>query len=231
MQEKKMKKSDLKKANKKGIRHVLFVFIFLSILIISLISGEGIFSETNPSLKERKKSFEQKVKLISEIQELFSEKDLTLKKILLEKSADELAEIFKRGNERERKNAILKSEMILSDTQRTFSEYLSKISQELIHKISMEKTSANIHKEEVKETRESLERKEKAARYFAMAKEEFNSAEKFSRDGNLSYALHIYKRSIRYSLSSIKTMGASVEKKFEPASEKWTLPGSRVVVN
>ncbi len=64
-----------------------------------------------------------------------------------------------------------------------------------------------------------------------MAKEEFNSAEKFSRDGNLSYALHIYKRSIKYSLSAIKSSELSVEKKFEIAVEKWTLPNSKLVVN
>ncbi|MBE7412339.1 MAG: hypothetical protein L6Q54_11400 [Leptospiraceae bacterium] len=226
-----MKKNSFQQKSRSGFRHVFFVFIILSILIFSLFSGERLFSETNPSLKERKKSFEKKVKLIEEIQSIFPEENLTQKKDKLEKSANELSEIYKRGNERERREAITKAEITLLETQRVFVEYLSNTSKELIHKISMTKSYADAHREEVKETRNSLEKKEKAAKYFTMAKEEYNTAEKFFRDGNLSYALHIYKRSIRYSLSSIKTIGASTEKKFEHASDKWVFLNSKVVVN
>lgn len=220
----------IKKKKMKKNSSISKIFLFVVFVFVILFSNH-LQADKNPSLKERKKIFEQKLKLLSEISSVFPEAEFVQKIDVLEKSSDELNEIFKRGNENEKRNTILKSELTLSEIQKVYVKTLSEISQELIRKIAMSKSAEKFHKEDVKMTRDLLEKKEKSGRYFSMAKEEFNSAEKFSRDGNLSYALHIYKRSIKYSLSAIKVLSSDVEKKYETAVEKWVLAKSKLVVN
>lgn len=63
--------------------------------------------------------------------------------------------------------------------------------------------------------------KERAARYFQMAKREYNNAERIQASRNYISAIQLYKSSIRYSLAAIKTNHTKVPDRFVEIEKSW----------
>jgi len=182
-----------------------------------LFANVQIFANATLPLKERKKNFEQKLKFLNEMKSKFSDRELNENISDLENHSKDVESVFKSGTEKEKKMAISVAELKTNPALKKCSEHLQSAARELIEYYAFKSSgksvaSVNGHDNPV---RDSIESKEKKARYFAMAKEELQQAEKFKRDGNLFYSLYLYKRSVRYSLKSIQSSGFPVPAKVE----------------
>ncbi|MCE9500616.1 MAG: hypothetical protein K8R21_08970 [Leptospira sp.] len=148
---------------------------------------------------------------------ILSDRDLNENISVLENHSRDVEATFKSGTEKEKKLALSVAEFKANPALKKCSEHMQSTARQLIEYYAF-KTSGKVKSSTNSNDnhgRDTIDLNEKKARYFAMAKEELQQAEKFERDGNVFYSLHLYKRSVRYSLKSIQSSGFPVPEKLE----------------
>lgn len=66
--------------------------------------------------------------------------------------------------------------------------------------------------------------KEKIQRYLMMAKSEKDHAKEYFLSGNYHLSLHTYKRSLVYSLMSLRSQKAEIPEEYQTADSVWVQP-------
>ncbi|TGL64256.1 PROCN domain protein [Leptospira sarikeiensis] len=172
-------------------------------LIFAMVAWQGIYSsQSNQGFRERKKSADSKVRILREIGTTFDSVELKKDLQKIESYSADLHSASKVGNAQEKSDSLAILEKALPDSMKRWSEFAENSSDKLLQHVAKESRFLKMGSED----RHPLTAKEeeKANDYFRMAREEWLSGNKFRRDGNNLYALVLYKRSLKYSLSSLK---------------------------
>ncbi|EPG67259.1 PROCN domain protein [Leptospira wolffii] len=195
-----------------------WVLLFAGILF-AFIAWEGIeSSQGSQTFRERKKSVDSKVRILREIGESFSSPDLKRDLEKIENYSAELASASKVGTAKEKADALAVLERTLPESLKRWSEYAESSADKLLQHVAKESRFQKMETEERHPI--SAKEEEKANDYFRMAREEWLAGNKFRRDGNHLYALVLYKRSLKYSLFSLKVAKLSYPEEYGPAAEK-----------
>ncbi|TGK56199.1 PROCN domain protein [Leptospira wolffii] len=195
-----------------------WVLLFAGILF-AFIAWEGIeSSQGSQTFRERKKSADSKVRILREIGESFSSPDLKRDLDKIENYSAELASASKVGTAKEKADALAVLERTLPESLKRWSECAESSADKLLQHVAKESRFQKMETEERHPI--SAKEEEKANDYFRMAREEWLAGNKFRRDGNHLYALVLYKRSLKYSLFSLKVSKLSYPEEYGPAAEK-----------
>ncbi|TGK31550.1 hypothetical protein EHQ12_02180 [Leptospira gomenensis] len=165
---------------------------------------EGVSYPGALSFREKKKNVERRIKVLEESAKSVPYRNQNSNWERLKNSQNRFQNAYRSGTSQEREESLLLLERAVAQITPQFAEEGKKLAQGLIVRYSEAYLHGKDHKEE---TVPDARREERAASYFRMAKEELALAEKFDRDRNDSYAIVLYGRSIRYSLSALETMG------------------------
>ncbi|PJZ69250.1 PROCN domain protein [Leptospira perolatii] len=201
-------------------RWFLKLLFLLSGILILFITWAEVHSTSTLSFRERKKSIDSKVRVLREIKDSFPDKDLVNDFGRIENSFKEVESAFKTGTQKEKSDSLLSIEKKLPESLRKWSETAAISSDRLLQYVARETQLRGLDTEE----RHPLTAKEeeKVNQYFHMAREEWLSGNKFRRDGNHLYALVLYKRSLKYSFSSLKTSKLPPPIEFKKVGERLT---------
>ncbi|TGK05163.1 PROCN domain protein [Leptospira langatensis] len=195
-----------------------WVLLFTGV-ILAFIAWEGIeSSQSSQSFRERKKSADSKVRILREIGSSFSAPELKKDLQKIETYSAELHSASKVGSAEEKTQALLVLEKTLPESLKRWSEFAEGSSDRLLQHVAKESRFLKMESED----RHPLTAKEeeRANDYFRMAKEEWLAGNKFKRDGNHLYALVLYKRSLKYSLSSLKVSKLPYPEEYSQAAAR-----------
>ena len=168
---------------------------------------------------ERKKHLEKRLKMANDAVEAFSASQLTENLSQVKESMGKMEEAFSLNDTKAGTALLEKTEKLLHKSEKEISAMLEQQAKKLIEIFSSAKDEKEVHPGEKPVVSSSA--KEKIVKYFQMAKAEYASAEKYSRERKYYYTLYIYKRSIRYSIEGIRETGNTIAPEFKNA-EKWT---------
>lgn len=99
-----------------------------------------------------------------------------------------------------------------------WSEFAENSSDKLLQYVAKESRFLKMESEDSHPL--TVKEEERANDYFRMAREEWLSGNKFRRDGNHLYALVLYKRSLKYSLSSLKVSKLPYPEEYRNAANR-----------
>ncbi|WP_165783881.1 hypothetical protein, partial [Leptospira ellisii] len=176
---------------------VVFFLIYCFLIESAVYSGALSF-------REKKKNVERRIKILEESAKSVPYKDQNANWERLKTSQNRFQTAYRSGTSQEREESLLLLERAVAQITPQFAEEGKNLAQKLIVRYSESYLHGKNHKEEAVH---NARQEERASSYFRMAKEELALAEKFDRDRNDSYAIVLYGRSIRYSLSALETMG------------------------
>lgn len=195
-----------------------WVLLFAGILF-GFIAWEGIeSSQGSQSFRERKKSVDAKVRILREVGNTFATQEWKKDMDQIETYSAELTSASKVGTAKEKGDALAILERKLPEILKRWSESAEKSSDTLLQHVAKENRFQKMETEDRHPL--SAKEEEKAGDYFRMAREEFLAGSKFRRDGNHLYALVLYKRSLKYSLSSLKISKLPYPEEFTQAADK-----------
>lgn len=180
---------------------------------ILCLGTSGLFPISNVSRAE--KNVDSKVRILREMKRSFHSIDLEKDLERLESYSADLESMTRVGTAQERSDALSTLERKLPEIVKRWSEFAENCSSKLLQYTVRETQLLKIDSPD----RHPLTAKENALanNYFRMAREEWISGNKFHRDGNYLYALVLYKRSLKYSFSSLKTAKLPVPEEFQNA--------------
>ncbi|EQA47119.1 hypothetical protein LEP1GSC050_0625 [Leptospira broomii serovar Hurstbridge str. 5399] len=187
-------------------------------LALGLFAWEQVDSSQSLTFRERKKSVDSKVRILREMRRSFHSVELEKDLERVESYSSDLESMTRAGTAQERSDALSTLERKLPEVLKRWSEFAENFSSKLLQYAVRETQLLKIDSPD----RHHLTAKENALanNYFRMAREEWISGNKFHRDGNYLYALILYKRSLKYSLSCLKTSKLPVPEEFQNAGER-----------
>jgi hypothetical protein len=199
-------------------RNKMKALLYLIIFSFTL----SLVAKTTLSYRERKKQFDQKISLLFDIRE-----NLSLEgeqgKNPLSAVKQNVEEAYRAGARAEMEKSLTLAEGEIVYVARKLCTKLEDIAQDLYQKAQV---SYYMVETDEKASGKKLEwdTKEKISRYLGMAKTEKDHAHDFFLSGNYHMSLHTYKRSIIYSLLSLRTQGVDAPEGYSNAANSWAEP-------
>lgn len=172
-------------------------FILFCILITISLTA-------NPKgdLGERKKTFDTRSKSLLSMQEIIISEKLIKDFQGLKDMMSEVDSTYRSGDKDKIKKTLSLGESKLANVQKDYSTFISGETKELMEAYSSQVTAAEEKEggKKVKPTITQTATKEKTSEYYSIAKADYANATKFERDGNLQYAIQLYKRALNYTV-------------------------------
>ncbi|GBF49803.1 hypothetical protein LPTSP4_13220 [Leptospira ryugenii] len=192
--------------------------VYLLIFCLSL----SVLAKSTMSYRERKKHFDQRIQLIFDVRETLSIPEEETKNPLHQVKLN-VEEAYRAGAKAEMEKNLSLAEGEIAFVGRKLCLQVEEIASDIYGKAqsafyqteSQEKQSAK---------KMEWETKEKVNRYLGMAKLEKDHAKEFFISGNYHLSLHTYKRSILYSLLSLRAQGLESPSGYEAAHAAWAEP-------
>lgn len=181
------------------------------ILVLFLIPTFCIWAY---SQRERKREFDSDSKVLQELYKALPAEMLEEEMENLEALQSELDMVFRAGTSKQKEELLDKGESFVAKLQKNWIARIHEISEELVTEFG---SRVELRQRMEKPKKINPDSKEKSIVYSRMAREELNTGEKFQRDGNLGYAIVVYKRSIVYSLHALKEIGEPLPKRYRTA--------------
>ncbi len=195
-----------------------WVMLLVGILFAFIAWEEIDSSQAFKTFRERKKTVDSKVKILREIGDSFHSPDLKKDLEKIETYAAELHSASKLGSAKEKAEALSLLERTLPEFMKRWSEFAEFSSDKLLQHVAKESRYLKMESEDRHPL--TVKEEEKSNDYFRMAREEWLAGNKFRRDGNHLYALVLYKRSLKYSLSSLKVSKLPYPEEYSQAAER-----------
>ncbi|MCG6143002.1 hypothetical protein [Leptospira bandrabouensis] len=191
-----------------------------SVIIFSFTFG--LVAKTTMSYRERKKQLDGKITLVLDIKEQLKLEPET-GKTSVETIRSQVEETYRAGNRVEIEKTLSVSEGELLVIQRKLCFPMEESANGLYQKamggwILLEGEEKNSAKPIEWDT------KEKIQRYLMMAKSEKDHAKEYFLSGNYHLSLHTYKRSLVYSLMSLRSQKAEIPEEYQTADSVWVQP-------
>jgi len=187
-------------------------------------------------LGERKKAFDSKAKTLLSMQEIIISEKLIKDFQGLKDMMNDVDTTYRSGDKDKIKKTLTLAESKLANVQKDYAVFISAETKELMESYSSQVTAAE-EKEGGKKTKPTISQtatKEKTSEYYSIAKADYANATKFERDGNLQYAIQLFKRALNYTVLafdhakySLPAKYANLSKSFStsPETEAKEVPG------
>ncbi|TGM80033.1 hypothetical protein [Leptospira bouyouniensis] len=190
--------------------------------VIILIFSIGIVAKSTMSYRERKKQLDGKITLVLDIKEQLK-LEPEVGKTSIEALRDQVEETYRVGKRPEIEKVLSIAEGEILVTQRKLCTPMEEQTSGLYQKamglwIQMETD------EKSGAVRLEWDTKEKIQRYLVMAKSEKDHAKEYFLSGNFQLSLHTYKRSLVYSLLSLRSQKAEIPEAYQSADAAWVQP-------
>ncbi|MGV3664580.1 MAG: hypothetical protein ACO1NV_00510 [Leptospira bouyouniensis] len=190
--------------------------------VIILIFSIGIVAKSTMSYRERKKQLDGKITLVLDIKEQLK-LEPEVGKTSIEALRDQVEETYRVGKRPEIEKVLSIAEGEILVTQRKLCTPMEEQTSGLYQKamglwIQMETD------EKSGAVRLEWDTKEKIQRYLVMAKSEKDHAKEYFLSGNYQLSLHTYKRSLVYSLLSLRSQKAEIPEAYQSADAAWVQP-------
>lgn len=191
-----------------------------SVIIFSFTFG--LVAKTTMSYRERKKQLDGKIALVLDIKEQLKLEPET-GKTSVETIRSQVEETYRAGNRVEIEKTLSVSEGELLVIQRKLCFPMEESANGLYQKAMGEWI---LLEGEEKNSAKPIEwdTKEKIQRYLMMAKSEKDHAKEYFLSGNYHLSLHTYKRSLVYSLMSLRSQKAEIPEEYQTADSVWVQP-------
>lgn len=191
-----------------------------SVILLSL--SVGLVAKSTMSYRERKKQLDGKISLVIDIKEQLK-LEPEVGKTSVESIRDQVEETYRVGKRADIEKMLTLAEGELLVTQRKLCTPMEDAANGLYQKamglwIQMESD------EKSGQIRLEWDTKEKIQRYLVMAKSEKDHAKEFYLSGNYQLSLHTYKRSLVYSLLSLRSQKAEIPEEYQTADAAWVQP-------
>jgi hypothetical protein len=191
----------------------------------------SLFANTKNNIVDRKKNFDTKAKFVIGMQQIITSEKLAKDFKGLKDIVSEVDTVYRSGEKEKIKKTLSIGEAKLAAFQKEYSTFISTETKELMEAYSSQVTSAS-EKEADKKAKPTLTQtatKEKSSEYFTIAKADFANATKFERDGNLHYAIQLFKRALHYTVLAFENAKYPLPAKFSNLSKSLTpVPESEV---
>ncbi|TGM35164.1 hypothetical protein [Leptospira biflexa] len=193
---------------------------YLAVVIV-LCFSLGIVAKSTMSYRERKKQLDGKITLVLDIKEQLK-LEPEVGKTSIEVMRDQVEETYRVGKRAEIEKVLTLAEGEILVTQRKLCIPMEEHASGLYQKamgiwIQMES-------EERSGTKLEWDTKEKIQRYLVMAKSEKDHAKEYYLSGNYQLSLHTYKRSLVYSLLSLRSQKSEIPEMYQTADAVWVQP-------
>ncbi|TGN19933.1 hypothetical protein [Leptospira idonii] len=192
------------------------------VYLILLFFSFSLIGKSTLSYRERKKQFDQKISLITDIQDSFSIQEEPGKNPL-RTVRTEVEEVYRAGGRAQMEKTLSLAEGEVVYAARKLCPKLEELSADIYQKAQSSYYSLETDEKSSGKKLE-WETKEKIQRYLSMAKSEKDHAKDFFLSGNYHMSLHTYKRSILYSLLSLRTQNAEIPEGYQTAANVWAEP-------
>ncbi|MCP5501872.1 MAG: hypothetical protein H7A25_18365 [Leptospiraceae bacterium] len=191
------------------------VFIFSAFLCL-------VMSLSADRLSDSKKILDSHYKNLNSVQQLFTDSEVSQKYKSFEDAYKSADSAFRGTNRDKTLKAVNAARIELKETEKAYTAYLSKLSSQIIDHFSSAYVS-DLHSDTAKEgdKKDKLQKTYKANRYLNLARSRHVNAEKFERERNYYYSLHLFQGAIRYTVLACKTMEVEVPQEFKTAESKW----------
>ncbi|TGM10763.1 PROCN domain protein [Leptospira selangorensis] len=189
------------------------------VLVSAVFAWQGIYSsQSGQGFRERKKSADSKVRILREIGTSFDSAEFRKDLQKIESYYADLNSAAKVGSSQEKADSLALLERTLPESMKRWSEFAENSSDKLLQYVAKESRFLKMESEDSHPL--TVKEEERANDYFRMAREEWLSGNKFRRDGNHLYALVLYKRSLKYSLSSLKVSKLPYPEEYRNAANR-----------
>lgn len=182
----------------------------------------SIVAKTTMSYRERKKQLDGKITLVLDIKDQLN-LELDAGRTSIETIRTQVEETYRAGNRVEIEKTLSVAEGELLVTQRKLCFPMEETANQLYQKAMGQWI---LLEGEDKSGSKPLEwdTKEKIQRYLVMAKSEKDHAKEYFLSGNYQLSLHTYKRSLVYSLMSLRSQKAEIPEEYQTADNVWVQP-------
>lgn len=190
--------------------------------ILLFCFGFGLVAKTTLSYRERKKQFDQRIGLVLDLKENLN-LEVEEGKVSAENLKKEVEESYRGGSrvQIEKALGIAEGEVIIFQRKLCFP--MEELSGDLYQKAMGQWIL--IDTDEKSGTKKlDWDTKEKIQRYLTMAKSEKDHAKDYFLSGNYHLSLHTYKKSIVYSLLSLRSQKSEIPEGFGTADQIWVDP-------
>lgn len=192
---------------------------FLSLIIVTLT----IQGTSRQELPDRKKSFDNRAKLVLGLQNALPSDKLAEDAGKLKNIVSDLEAGYKTGDKEKAQKALSLGEPTLTLFQKDYITFFTSELKGLMEIYSAKSTE--MEKKEDKKVRPNFKDvavKEKTSQYFSQAKTEFANGAKYERDRNLQYSLILYKRSMHYTILAFQKSKFDLPEKFSGIEKELT---------
>ncbi|MEM7180855.1 MAG: hypothetical protein AAF518_08075 [Spirochaetota bacterium] len=200
------------------------------LLVFSYLDASGII------LQKRKIKIENRFLQIGKVYKGLpsSETDADYKK--LEDTLKKLDDSFQTGEREKRGPLLTESRLTLKKIEKGYSQFLDNEAKELISLYvvnAREKLSIpNSNKKKLTpETKEKIEKANRAEDFFRMAKRERSAGHRYTTNRNYFFSIHQFKRSIEYSIKAMQEAGVDVPEKYSKAAKEWSGKGEETAAS
>ena len=190
-------------------------------LTLFILFTLGLFANPKANLVDRKKNFDSKAKFLLSMQEIITSEKLTKDTQSLKDMISEVDTTYRSGEKDKIKKTLSLGEAKLAAFQKDYSTFISAETKELMENYSSQVTAAE-EKESDKKSKPTINHtttKEKSSEYYTIAKADYSNAIKFERDGNLQYAIQLYKRAMNYTVLAFEKSKYQLPTKFANLSK------------
>ncbi|TGK85290.1 hypothetical protein EHQ23_11550 [Leptospira bourretii] len=191
-----------------------------SVIILSFTLG--LVAKTTMSYRERKKQLDGKIALVLDIKEQLKLEPET-GKTSIESIRTQVEETYRAGKRVEIEKTLSLAEGDLLVTQRKLCFPMEESANGLYQKAMGQWILLEGEDKSGVKTLE-WDTKEKIQRYLLMAKSEKDHAKEYFLSGNYQLSLHTYKRSLVYSLMSLRSQKAEIPEEYQLADSVWVQP-------
>ncbi|MCG6148254.1 hypothetical protein EHQ96_11710 [Leptospira levettii] len=193
---------------------------FTSVILLSF--SLGLVAKSTMSYRERKKQLDGKIALVLELKEHLK-LEPEVGKSSVESIRDQVEETYRVGKRAEIEKVLTLAEGEILITQRKLCVPMEEVATGLYQKamghwIQME------NDEKSGSTRLEWDTKDKIQRYLVMAKSEKDHAKEYYLSGNYQLSLHTYKRSLVYSLLTLRSQKSEIPETYQSADAAWVQP-------
>jgi hypothetical protein len=193
----------------------------------------GISANSKGNIVDRKKNFDSKTKFLFSMQEIITSEKLNKDLQGLKEMVNEVDTTYRSGEKEKIKKTLSLGEMKLATSMKDYTTFISAETKELMEAYSSQVTNAEEKEADKKSkpTVASTTTREKSSEYYTIAKADYANATKFERDGNLQYAIQLFKRALNYTVLAfdnakypLPAKYANLSKTFSPANETADAP-------
>ncbi len=181
----------------------------------------SISANSKANIVDRKKNFDSKAKFLISMQEIITSEKLSKDLQGLKDMMSEVDTTYRSGEKEKIKKTLSIGEAKLAAFQKDYTTFIGTETKELMEIYSSQVTNAE-EKEADKKSKPTIANtttKEKSSEYYTIAKADYANATKFERDGNLQYAIQLFKRALNYTVLAFDNAKYQLPPKFANLSK------------